>query len=604
VRESDQGTGPNPAVRSLRFCLEVMRMKPQRAAAPDAQHGSSSPASASFERLVAENEELRQQIKRLGVQQTHFSHRIQRVEDSQLFRFLRWLGGRLQDLPSWVRRVIPLHRLVGAGTGLSYEDWVEQSAMIDLACDPPETAPESSDLVSVLVWKKATRGSLVDNERALASISAQTHTSRETYFCAEDSSADFRQALDKCKGTFVAIVSSDAVLEPRAIERWLRAAQPDVDLVYSDWDYIDGQSHRHTPRFTPEYSPILLEQTLYWGECFLVRAEVLRRVAASDFAEDRDLLHRLAIEASRSGNVARIPRVLWHQSGEVKNQFVPLPTVEVSYTASIIICSRSPERLRRCLTSLHPTIDARTEIVVVNHETDRPNGLAEIATSLGAKVVPYRGAFHFGLMNELGARAANGSILVFLNDDVFPIATDWLNRMAQHVLKPDVGVVGAVLHYPSGQIQHAGVVVGCMRGATHIGRHMNEALLWPWLTVSREVTAVTGACMAIRRDVWDELQGFDRRFPVNYNDVDLCLRAEQAGYRVILEAGAALTHEESQTRPPGTRPEEVALFASIWSDVMDRPDPFFHPDLTSLGRNIPLRSPWARLGEAAKRSRL
>ena len=111
--------------------------------------------------------------------------------------------------------------------------------------------------------------------------------------------------------------------------------------------------------------------------------------------------------------------------------------------------------------------------------------------------------------------------------------------------------------------------------------------------MTREVTAVTGACMAMRRAIWDELGGFDYRFPVNYNDVDLCLRARERGYRVILEARAILTHEEGQTRVTTVLPEESELFHTIWRDTIAAPDRFFNPQLGQVDGSIQLSYPWS-----------
>jgi O-antigen biosynthesis protein len=578
-------------------------MEPQQATASAPVPERSSGVGQPIERLLAENEELRRQIHLLTLQQTHLVHRVQRLEDSHMFRFLRWLGGRLLDLPPWLQRLLPIRGLIAPGGVVSYSEWIQQTNMMELIEKLAErqTVPEPLALVSVIVWNAT-------NTEELASLSAQSYPTREVYFCDAQSTAAFQAALAKCRSEFTAVVSANAVLEPEAIQRWVDAATRDVGLVYSDWDHLDENGQRHTPRFTPEFSPALLEHTLYFGGCFLARTEMLRTVAqaaleqpvAEQSSEPQisPVLHQFALAASRRGSVVRVPKMLWHQMGPVIHLSTKLPDAPLNardYTASIIICTRSPELIRKCLRSLRPTIDSRTEIVVVNHEIGTPNGVEQIAAGFGAKVVPYRGAFHFGLMNEIGAQAAKGSLLVFLNDDVYPITPNWLDQMAAQALRDDVGPVGALLYYPSGKIQHAGVVVGGMPGATHIGRFLRQSQNWPWLTLTRDVTAVTGACLAIRRQVWDELGGFDPRFPVNYNDADLCLRARRLGYRVVLEARAALTHEESQTRPAGVRPEELALFASLWGDVLERHDPYFHPELTIAARDMHFRSPSTRL---------
>ena len=193
--------------------------------------------------------------------------------------------------------------------------------------------------------------------------------------------------------------------------------------------------------------------------------------------------------------------------------------------------------------------------------------------------VPYTGRFNFAAMNNRGARHASGDVLVFMNDDIEPFESGWLTALLAHANRREVGAVGAKLVYPSGAIQHAGMVIGIMEGAGHLHRNTFGSQYWNWLPFTRNVSAVTGACLAIRSGVFEELGGFDESFPVNYNDVDLCLRARQAGYEVIVEPAATLRHYECQSRQAGVRLEERYLFEQRWSAHLERGDPFYSPHL-------------------------
>jgi GT2 family glycosyltransferase len=183
-------------------------------------------------------------------------------------------------------------------------------------------------------------------------------------------------------------------------------------------------------------------------------------------------------------------------------------------------------------------------------------------------------------MNNLGAAHATGSVLVFLNDDIEPLTPEWLGALLSHVERRRVGVAGAKLLYPSGAIQHAGIVVGIMDGVGHPGRHLFAAPHWNWLSFTRNVSAVTGACLAIRAELFSTLGGFNEAFPVNYNDADLCLRARQAGYDIVFEPAAVLRHDECRTRQPGVRLEEREKWEERWAAWIERGDPFYSPYLS------------------------
>jgi GT2 family glycosyltransferase len=242
-----------------------------------------------------------------------------------------------------------------------------------------------------------------------------------------------------------------------------------------------------------------------------------------------------------------------------------------------VICSRTPELLARCLESLQRTLKGvDAQIIVVEHQSSETRKVAE---SFHCDVISYGRLFNFAEMNNTAAAEARYESLLFLNDDVVATATGWIEPLLSLVERPDIGIAGAKLLYPSGAIQHAGIALGMEEGTGHIGRGKFASDLWRWLEVRRNVSAVTGACLAIRRSVFEELNGFDSQFPVNYNDADLCLRARSAGYEVIFEPSAVLRHDECATRASGTKVEERELFWERWGELLERPDPFFTPFL-------------------------
>lgn len=319
--------------------------------------------------------------------------------------------------------------------------------------------------------------------------------------------------------------------------QWLAdaARRTGASLIYSD-------HHSGHPVFKPGWSPELLACCDYIGTTYL--------------------------KAKRDkGTVAHVPRVLWSTRNPPPSYSPPTSSGPFP-KASIVVCSRNEKLLRTCLRSLERTRYPDWEVMAVIHH---------IGASMAERVrnVPYAGPFHWSRMNNLAVRESVGDLVVMLNDDVTVIEPDWLTLLAHHAMRPEIGAVGAKLVYPNGSIQHAGVVLGMMDGCGHAGRGQFATPVWPFTNMTRNVSAVTGACMAVRREVFDKLGGFDDAFPVNYNDVDFCLRAIDAGYRNVFEPRALLRHDECRTRRKGTLPGERAEFRKRWGSRLDAPDPYY-----------------------------
>jgi O-antigen biosynthesis protein len=410
--------------------------------------------------------------------------------------------------------------------------------------------------------------------------------------------------------------------------------QQQADLIYSDEDYLDSHGRRVRPIFKPAFSPDLLRCGMYFGHLLVVRTKRLDEAGwfrtGFDGSQDYDLALRLT---EKSAAVVHIPQVLYHwrqhagstalhgaakpytqaaglkalaevmyrqdkqaavEPGALPNSYRVRWPVPAGLKASLVICSRNPRLLKRCLhvierTTLYP----HREIVVVEHRVGNSAAMDRLLSRHICTRVPYAGPFHFAVMNNLGARQASGDVLVFLNDDIVPLNPAWLGEMLAHANRSEIGAVGARLLYRSGAIQHAGMVIGIMAGVGHLHRNTFGSQFWNWLPFTRNVSAVTGACLAIRKSVFEELGGFDENFPVNYNDVDLCLRARQAGYRVVMEPAAVLRHYECQTRQPGIRLEELYRFEQRWAAWLERGDPYYSPYLsrTREDANLELQYP-------------
>jgi len=435
-------------------------------------------------------------------------------------------------------------------------------------------------------------------------------------------SAALNAASAMAEGDYLAFLGQHDVLSPFALHYVAESVQDaGLDLIYTNEDRLDSTDTRVQPIFKPGWSPELLFSCMYIGHLLVVRREAFESAGGFrcefDGAQDHDLALRIA---ARYPNVHHIPRVLYHSrvhesstfgfadkphaaeagrravleavaragSADAEIAVGPLPyTFQVRWpvaegsAVSIVICSKTARLLERCVNSVRSSIRGiPCEVLVVHHEDGGPDReMRRALERLGVTVVPYRGAFDFSKMNNTAAAQASAPYLLFLNDDVYAAGEGWCERLVGHLQRPEVGIAGALLRYPGGALQHAGIVLGIGDGAGHVGRFRFASELWPWLTLTREVSAVTGACMAVRADLFRQLGGFDTGFPNNYNDVDLCLRAAAAGYRVVSVAAGELFHEECGTRLGLTRLGEREAFYERWMEVLQRPDPYYSPSL-------------------------
>jgi hypothetical protein len=224
--------------------------------------------------------------------------------------------------------------------------------------------------------------------------------------------------------------------------------------------------------------------------------------------------------------------------------------------------------------------------VLLLHDGEVPLALASELPRLGVRAVPYPGPFNWSKAMNVGAAAAWGEHLLFLNDDVEVITPDWLEALLEWSQHPEIGAVGAHLLFPDGRLQHAGIALldGIPRHPfyLHPGDHPGY---FGSHRVPRNVCAVTGACLMTRTEAFRAVGGFDEGFPVNYNDVDFCLRQLEQGRRVVVTPYARLHHFESATQT-GAAQEEVDTWLSRWGRRGER-DPYYNPNLS--GRDLDCR---------------
>ena len=436
-------------------------------------------------------------------------------------------------------------------------------------------------------------------------------------------SAASNRGLALAQGDWVAFLDHDDLLEPDALfqnVKWLQN-HPDADLIYSDEDKLTEQGF-DSPIFKPDWSPDYFLSCNYVCHFTLIRCELVKRVGGfrSEFdgAQDYDLFLRVTEQTNR---IDHIPRVLYHwrrsltstadsirgkptmleagrlaleahlerrqQAGHVAVDWrtylywIKRDLAEPKKISIIIPVRDRVDLLARCLDSLtSKTTYAPYEIVVVDNGRLSEEARAYFS-QLKHRHLNYAGAFSLSAMNNFAAKQTDSPWLLFLDESIEVIDPDWLTLMAEHVQRPEVGAVGPRLLYPDDTVQHAGIVVGVGGIAEHAFRGLPAEApgVCRQLQATRNYSAVTGACLLTRRDVFDEVEGFDEeRLPVTFSDVDLCLKMRRAGYLVVYTPFAKLYYHESRTRRRTVESLETEVMRQRWPEVLQR-DPYYNPNL-------------------------
>ena len=452
--------------------------------------------------------------------------------------------------------------------------------------------------------------------------------------------------LRAARGDYVVFMDHDDALEPDAVYHLLReAGRTGADLLYSD-EIVTGASLdqlielRARPAFSHDY---YLSHP-YFVHLVCVRTSLAQRLAGYDeslaISADVDFVlraiehanavahvprplyrwrthpdsagHRLkdgvmaATQASLARHLARLSPRARVRSGAGFNQFdIDWPD-DRGEVLIVIPTKDRVDLLRPCIDSIERTAKGeKFRIVVIDHDSTDKGTLAYLRT-LAARhtVMPYRGDFNFSRMNNEAVRLHGGSAryILFLNNDVEAAEPGWLPRLRSLAGRAEVGAVGPLLLYGNGRVQHAGVIVGFHGTADHAMRFREpldaDGARNPGpnaaLTSVRDYSAVTAACLMMRRTVFAKIGGFDPAFAVGYNDTDLCLRLRAAGLSVLYDGRTVLRHHESATRaldPALADPEgdDVRLRAR-WPRYFDHGDPFYHPLLTEAGTDHDLRT--------------
>ncbi len=400
------------------------------------------------------------------------------------------------------------------------------------------------------------------------------------------------------QGDIAAVTLADDALHPRAMEIVAAKLEREAHLqaIYADV----AEAGVIWP--TPQWDPDLVSNggTLHAPVFFRGDAEASNpwpRVEA--LSNSQGAVGHIALPLS----IRSAPR-----SQRIENP--PAPILPRVPSVSIVVPTRNRvDLLKLCLSALAQRTDyPKLEIVIVDNGADA-RALAEaielVAGAIAVRTIKNLGAFNFSRLINEGVRETEGEIVLLMNDDVEAIEQGWLHRMAASAMLPDVGCVGARLLYPNGTIQHAGVMLGLSGVCGHLWKGLGEAeaAMIPQIVLPGGRMAVTGACLAVKRDTFDRAGGLDEEsFGVAFNDIDFCLRVRQMGLRTMYRGDAVLIHHESQSRglDDANRlrrkrlARETRLFLDRWSTLLKQ-DPFGSPayDLTVESGEVHPSLRWA-----------
>jgi GT2 family glycosyltransferase len=472
-------------------------------------------------------------------------------------------------------------------------------------------------------------------------------------------SAASNSALALATGDFVALMDHDDLLAEAALYEMAAEieAHPDAELIYSDEDKIDETGLRFDPHFKTGWNPELLLGQNMVKHLAVIRRDVMVRLGGLregfEGSQDYDLALRAA-EAIPAARIRHVPAILYHwrqrtearsfsetelercldaarravsehlmRTGAAGAVVEPLanapaylsvkrPLPSPAPLVSIIVPTRDrPELLRACVEGvLKRTKYQPFELIILDNDSVEPATHAlfrKVARDRRVRVLPAPGPFNYSAINNRAVAQARGEIILLLNNDVTVMEPDWLAEMVAQAVRPEVGAVGAALLYEDGRVQHGGVVLGVggeepVAGHLYAGARSVTKSYFNHLRLARTVSAVTAACLAMRKSVFLEAGGFDEEnLAVAFNDVDLCLKIGALGYQLIWTPRATLTHLESASRGADTEPAhadrfraEVAHMRRRWGPVLDA-DPFYGPNFDKAHVDYRLASPPARV---------
>ena len=447
-------------------------------------------------------------------------------------------------------------------------------------------------------------------------------------------------ALKLAKGEYVVLMDHDDLLRPHSLLRFAEAISNNnkLKLIYSDEDKIDLKGLRYNPYFKPDWNPDLLLAQNYICHLTCIRKNLVNRIGnfkqGFEGSQDWDLFLRTT-ETLNDSEILHIPEILYHWRATDSSTATKLSNKDYALKSAIKALNEhhtrmktcgSPEVLKngyfktnyclqkklkcsiiiptcnggkvlkRCLSSIYQNSDSsKFEILLIDNGSDCSDTINLFSNFQNQyqnfRIIHDNSEFNYSALNNNAVKICKNDILIFLNDDTEILTKNWLVDLMSNAVRPKVGAVGGKLLYPNGTIQHAGVILGIGGVAGHAFKtkpvnysgHMNRSNL------SHNVSAVTGACLAIEKNKFKQVEGFDElNLKIAFNDVDLCLKLMKAGYKNLFLPQVQLIHYESFSRGLENTPEKKIRFSkecntmiSRWSDILNN-DPNYNMNLTKI----------------------
>ena len=444
------------------------------------------------------------------------------------------------------------------------------------------------------------------------------------------------RALDIATGEFIGLLDHDDLLEENALYEIVSCLnkKKETDVLYTDEDKVTTDLDEYfSPNFKPDFNLDMLRANNYICHFFVAKKELIEKVggfrAEYNGAQDYDLILRCTEQAQ---NVAHIAKILYHwrvhkestadnplskmyayeagkkaieghlarchTDGEVL-QTDNLGFYRVKYPVkgkplvSILIPNKDQvDTLDKCLRSIEERTDYDNyEIIIIENNSTEQKTFDYYNQICNDKirVVYWKKEFNYSAINNFGVDQAKGEYLLLLNNDMEVISRDWMSELLGHCQRPEVGAVGARLYYPDDTVQHAGIIIGLGgdAGRVFVGMKRGYTGYMHRAAIQQDLSAVTAACMMIKRSVFEEAGRLEEQLKVAFNDVDLCLKIRKNGYLIVYDPYVELYHYESKTRGAEDTKEKVRRFQSEieymrchWIDILKNGDPAYNPNLT------------------------